>query len=182
VFRFGVRRIVVAVFGFVLLAQPAFAACNGAAVDVCFRPGRTSCAARIVAAISGAKETLLVQAYGFTNPEIIQAIGAAHRRGVAVRVVLDRTNAAKRDGKPRYSGATYLRNADVPVRIDDKVAIAHNKVMIVDGDLVIGGSYNYTRSAEQRNAENVTFTRSACVARLYHNNFERRWTASAPVG
>jgi phosphatidylserine/phosphatidylglycerophosphate/cardiolipin synthase-like enzyme len=179
---FSVKRLVVAAFGGVLLAQPASAACNGAAVDVCFRPGKASCAARIVAAIAGARETLLVQAYGFTNPDIVQAIGAAQRRGVAVRVVLDKTNAAKRDGKPRYSGATYLRHADVPVRIDERVAIAHNKAMIIDGELVIGGSYNYTRSAEERNAENVTFTTSACVARLYRDNFESRWTASAPVG
>jgi phospholipase D len=177
-----VKRFVVGFVSLLPFVHPALAACNEASIDVCFRPGKISCATEIVDAISGARRTLLVQAYGFTTPQIVQAIGAAHKRGVEVRVVLDKTNASKRDGKPRYSGATYLANAHVPVRIDEKVAIAHNKVMVIDGDMVIGGSYNYTRSAEERNAENVTFTRSACVAGLYRTNFEKRWKASAPVG
>ena len=130
----------------------------------------------MVKTIDGARRTLLVQAYSFTDPRIIHAIGEAERRGVDVRVILDKENR-----QPRYTGATYLRNAGVPVRIDDKVAIAHNKVMVIDGETVIGGSYNYTRSAEDKNAENVTFTDSACVAKLYGGNFERRWSASAPV-
>lgn len=175
-------RCVLVVAVLLSLACPAFAACNDASVDVCFRPGKIACDRQIVEAINGARRTLLVQAYGFTNTQIVQAIGAAHRRGVVVRVVLDKSNTPSRAGKPRYTGATYLAHADVPVRIDGGLAIAHNKVMVIDGDLVIGGSYNFTRSAEQKNAENVTFIHSACVAALYRENFERRWKASAPVG
>jgi phosphatidylserine/phosphatidylglycerophosphate/cardiolipin synthase-like enzyme len=52
--------------------------------------------------------------------------------------------------------------------------------MIIDGELVIGGSYNYTGSAETRNAENVTFTTSQCVAEAFERNFERRWEAAKP--
>jgi phosphatidylserine/phosphatidylglycerophosphate/cardiolipin synthase-like enzyme len=176
--RFVTRFAVAFVSAFVLSA-PVFAACMQASVDVCFRPGQTSCEAEIVKAIDGAERSLLVQAYGFTDPAIIHAIGNAEKRGVRVRAILDKENRPK-PGKSRYTGATYLRNAGVPVRIDDAVAIAHNKVMVIDGDLVIGGSYNYTKSAEARNAENVTFTRSACVAKLYSGNFERRWNVSSP--
>ena len=172
----SVNRFASLVLGVVLFAGPAFAACTQATIDVCFRPGETSCESAIVTALDGARRTLLVQAYGFTDPQIIHAIGEAEKRGVVVRVILDKENR-----QPRYTGATYLRNAGIPVRIDDKVAIAHNKVMVIDGETVIGGSYNYTRSAEDKNAENVTFTKSACVAKLYTGNFERRWTASAPV-
>jgi phosphatidylserine/phosphatidylglycerophosphate/cardiolipin synthase-like enzyme len=160
-----------------LAASPAFAQCNGAAVNVCFRPGHLSCAAEIVDAIHAAARSLFVQAYGFTDPKIIQAIGDAQKRDLKVRVILDKENRPK-PGRSRYTGAAYLRNAGVPVRIDDKVAIAHNKVMVIDGELVIGGSYNYTRSAETRNAENVTFIRSACVAEEFKENFERRWRVS----
>jgi phosphatidylserine/phosphatidylglycerophosphate/cardiolipin synthase-like enzyme len=158
-------------------AAPAFAACSNATVDVCFRPGQVSCQAEIVKTIGEAKTSLLVQAYGFTDTAIIHAIGEAQRRGVQVRAILDKENR-----QPRYTGATYLHNAGIPVRIDDRVAIAHNKVMVIDGETVIGGSYNYTKSAEGKNAENVTFTKSACVANLYRDNFERRWNAAAPVG
>ena len=159
------------------MSASAVAACTQATVDVCFRPGATSCRDEIVAAIDAAKSTLLIQAYGFTDAAIIHAIGNAEKRGVGVRVILDKENR-----QPRYTGATYLRNAGIPVRFDDRVAIAHNKVMVIDGELVIGGSFNYTKSAEEKNAENVTFTRSACVARLYGDNFERRWNVAAPIG
>jgi phosphatidylserine/phosphatidylglycerophosphate/cardiolipin synthase-like enzyme len=177
-----VKRFAVTGLVSILLAQPALAACKSASVDVCFRPGKASCARQIVEAIDAASRTLLVQAYGFTSPQIIQAIGAAQKRGVSVRVVLDKTNSTRRNGQPRYTGATYLINAGVPVRIDETVAIAHNKVMVIDGGLVVGGSYNYTKSAEARNAENVTFTLSACVAKLFGDNFEQRWKVSEPVG
>ena len=39
--------------------------------------------------------------------------------------------------------------------IDDRVAIAHNKVLVIDGKHVITGSFNFTRAAQSRNAENV---------------------------
>jgi len=172
-----VKRFASLVLGVAVFAAPAFAACTQATIDVCFRPGETSCESAIVTAIDGARHSLLVQAYGFTDPQIIHAIGEAQRRGIAVRVILDKENR-----QPRYTGATYLRNAGIAVRIDDKVAIAHNKVMVIDDETVIGGSYNYTRSAEGKNAENVTFTTSACLAKLYTGNFEQRWKASAPVG
>jgi phosphatidylserine/phosphatidylglycerophosphate/cardiolipin synthase-like enzyme len=163
-------------------APPAFAGCEGVSMDVCFRPGATACDSRIVSAIDGARRALFVQAYGFTSPPIVSAIGRAKKRGVEVRVILDKTNVPRGKGRSNYSGLTYLENAGVPVRIDGSVAIAHNKVMVIDGALVVGGSYNFTRSAEQRNAENVTFTRSACVAGMFRSNFDRRWKASEPVG
>ena len=146
---------------FVPLIAPAaaWAECQGAAVDACFRPGPTSCEARIVAEIDGAGLSVMVQAYGFTSVPIIQAIGRAKGRGADVRAILDKDNR-----QARYTGATYLGNAGVPVRIDDRVSIAHNKVIVIDGETVIGGSFNYTGSAERRNAENVTIIRSGCVA------------------
>jgi phospholipase D len=56
----------------------------------------------------------------------------------------------------RSGSAAALASAGVPVWIDSPSGIAHNKFMIVDDDLVIGGSFNYTAAARARNAENVT--------------------------
>lgn len=69
----------------------------------------------------------------------------------------------------------------MPVRIDDKVATAHNKMMVIDGALVIGSNCNYMFSAEDRNAENVTFMRSECVAKMFATNFRQRRTVSVPT-
>jgi phosphatidylserine/phosphatidylglycerophosphate/cardiolipin synthase-like enzyme len=80
----------------------------------------------------------------------------------------------------RYSGATYMANAGVRVWIDDLPAIAHNKIMVIDRHLVIGGSYNYTIAAERRNAANVTFIDSPEVAQWFLANWAERRTAARP--
>src|ERR1700688_2042198 len=79
-------------------------AASGGGLPACFTPGQ-NCTALIVDQINAAQSELLVQAYGFTNPEIIQAIGRAKERGVDVNVILDRVNE-----QDRYTGATYLLN------------------------------------------------------------------------
>ncbi|HEX9466150.1 MAG TPA: phospholipase D-like domain-containing protein [Alphaproteobacteria bacterium] len=143
---------------------------------MCFRPGPEPCEPKIVAAIDNARSSLLVQAYGFTDRGIISAIDRAHARDLPVRVLLDKENRSS-----RYGGLADLQDHDVPVRIDDRVAIAHNKVIVIDGERVIGGSYNYSSAAEKKNAENVTLIDSACVADAFTENFDARWAASAPV-
>jgi phosphatidylserine/phosphatidylglycerophosphate/cardiolipin synthase-like enzyme len=160
-----------------------------ASVTACFVPAEV-CVDSIVAAISAAKTAIRVQAYGFTSAPIISALAAAKRRGIDVQVILDKSNdrtgeyrASTEEERPprgRYSGATYMANAGVPVFIDIQPAIAHNKLIIIDGHLVIGGSYNYTQAAEHRNAENVTFIDSPEVAGWYLANWQARKEVSRP--
>lgn len=142
---------------------------NGATLTVAFSPDGQG-QALIVQAIQEAKHEILVQAYGFTNKAILRALVEAHRRGVDVKVILDKSNQSR-----RYSGATYASNASIPVWIDYQVAIAHNKVMIMDQRNVITGSYNFTASAQRRNAENVLYIRnSPGLAKAYVKNWEWR--------
>jgi phosphatidylserine/phosphatidylglycerophosphate/cardiolipin synthase-like enzyme len=104
----------------------------------------------IVREIDQAKREILVQAYSFTSPQIAQALVQAWKRGVKVEAVLD-----KSQRKERYTGATFLNNAGVPVMIDAKHAIAHNKIMVIDRETLITGSFNFTKAAEEKNAENL---------------------------
>ena len=151
-------------------------ATHAATLTPCFTPGE-DCTGLIVDQIEQAKSTLLVQAYGFTSPSIIQALARAKDRGVNVWVILDKSNE-----QPRYTGATYLTNHGIPVLIDDRVAIAHNKVLAIDGKHVITGSFNFTRAAQSRNAENVlVVTDAAELASSYTRNFNRRTAASRPL-
>ena len=104
-----------------------------------------------------------MQAYSFTNADIAKALLDAHNRGVNVRVVLDKSQETE-----KYTSATFLANAGVPVRIDDDFAIAHSKIMILDEETVITGSFNFTKAAEERNAENVLVIRgNKELAKLY---------------
>ena len=146
---------------------------SGADATVAFSPNGDATKV-IVAAIAAAKKQILVQAYGFTSPAIITALGRAKARGVDVEVILDKINKSV-----RYSGASYLKHHNIPVWIDDSVAIAHNKAMVIDSDSVISGSFNFTRSAQQRNAENVLIISHApALARIYARNWTWRKSVS----
>jgi len=122
----------------------------------------------IVDAIGQAKQSVYVQAYSFTSAPIAKALVDAKARGVKIEAILDKSQRTE-----RYSGATFLKNEGIPVYIDSAHAIAHNKVMVIDGQTVVTGSFNFTKSAEERNAENVLIIRDKGLARLYMENWER---------
>lgn len=148
---------------------------NGSTLTVAFSP-RGQGQALIVQAIDSAQRSILVQAYGFTNKYILRALVQAHKRGVDVKIILDKSNENR-----RYSGATYVHNAGIPVWIDYRPAIAHNKVMIFDGQNVITGSFNFTQSAQKRNAENVLYIQHApALAAAYVQDWEWRRGQSRP--
>lgn len=161
-------------FGVLLAAVPARADDAPALVSVCFVPGQ-DCEAKIVGEIDAAKHEIHLQAYSFTSTPILHALRTAIGRGMKVEAILDRTNTGK-----RYASAEYLRLAGADVWIDDQVAIAHNKVIVIDDGFVIGGSFNYTKAANTRNAENVTFIDSNDIAAAYLANWKSRRDASAP--
>ena len=140
--------------------------------SVCFTPG-ADCTGIIVRELTSAKRTVLVQAYTFTSAPIAKAIVDAKKRGVDVRVILDKSQRSE-----RYSAADFLVNAGVPTWIDTCCAIAHNKVMVIDGGTVITGSFNFTKAAQQKNAENVLVLRDAELARRYAENWRQHLATS----
>lgn len=156
-------------------SAPAVPIAGGAAMpawQVCFTPGG-ACTDLIVRTLDSAQRSVLVQAYSFTSPPIAAALAAAQRRGVRVRLLLDSSQLGERS-----SVAETLERAGVEVRIDDPSGIAHNKVMVLDEAVVITGSFNFTRNAQERNAENLMVLRDPALARLYAANWERRHAVS----
>jgi phosphatidylserine/phosphatidylglycerophosphate/cardiolipin synthase-like enzyme len=141
-------------------------------VEVAFSPGGGA-TELVVKTISEARQSIRVAAYSFTSKPIAQALLEAHKRGIDVRVVLDKSNATA-----RYSSATFLANVGIPTRINHRYAIMHDKFMVVDGDRVETGSFNFTASAEAKNAENVLVLRDPAVAQRYGKEWERLWEES----
>ena len=144
---------------------------------VCFTPGQ-DCTGLIVQQIQAARHSILVQAYSFTSVSILSALKAAHARGIDVEVIVDKSSARISKSGSRYSAATYLSNAGIPVWVDTKVAIAHNKVMVIDGARVITGSFNFTAAAQKSNAENLLVIDDGALAAEYKANWERRRAVS----
>ena len=77
--------------------------------------------------------------------------------------------------------ARELVQAGIPVAVDARVAIAHNKVMVIDAARVLTGSYNWMVAAEYKNAENLVVLDSPEIARRYRENWARRYAVSKPV-
>jgi phosphatidylserine/phosphatidylglycerophosphate/cardiolipin synthase-like enzyme len=118
-------------------------------VEVFFSP-KGGATEAVVQEIHSARQEILVQAYSFTSKPIAKALIDAKKRGIKIEAVLDKSNATA-----KYSAATFLYNAGIPVLIDDKHAIAHNKIIIIDKSTLITGSFNFTSAAENKNAENL---------------------------
>ncbi len=140
---------------------------------VCFTP-QEDCTGLIVKAINGAKKSIYVQAYSFTSVPIMRALALANKRGVLVEVLLDKSQASLRN----FSSADYFVVNKIPVWIDYKPEIAHNKVIIVDRSVVMTGSFNFTQAAQFRNAENLLIITNNSLAEKYFDNWNDRFTHS----
>lgn len=146
-----------AAFSPLLLAAPSFTASAGArhAADrpirasACFSPGG-GCESRIVEMIAAAKKNIRVQMYFFTSKRIGQALAQAAKHGIKVDIILD-----KSQEKAAYGPWRVMRRDGVRIYFDDKHETANNKIVLIDKRVVITGSYNFTKAAEEKNAENV---------------------------
>lgn len=147
------------------------------AIDTCFTP-EEECLPRIINSIESAKESIYVLAYYITQPPIADALIKAHNTGIKVELVMDRSQM----GSP-YSALGKLFRAGVPCFIDKKgIRLQHNKLMIIDGKLLLTGSYNWTRSAEIRNAENLMFIeKNPALLKRYKDYYVERKALSYRV-
>jgi len=127
------------------------------------------CTEAVVDALNSAKTTILVQAYSFTSAPIARALVDARKRGVEVLVILD-----KSQRRERYSSADFVAHEGIPTWIDEKPAIAHNKVVIIDGHIVVTGSFNFTKAAEEKNTENLLVIDDPELAVKYTKNWKAR--------
>ncbi|MDY0885404.1 phospholipase D family protein [Dongia soli] len=158
-------------FGLALfLAAAALPTAAAPAITSCFTPGQDG-TGLIVDTIGAAERQIRVQAYSFTSAPIAKALADAYRRGVDVQVILDKSQIHRRDlsAKRRRARGDRLQ-----------VAIAHNKVMVIDGATVITGSFNFTKAAQDKNAENLLVLHDAELARQYLTNWESRLAVSKP--
>ena len=146
-----------------LLAQPLAAEVNK--LTVWFSPDG-GCTETISRQLAKARSSILVQAYSFTSAPIAKALVDAHQRGVRVQVILDKSQRSE-----KYSSADFLLHAGIPTFIDAKHAIAHNKIIIMDGSSVFTGSFNFTKAAEQSNAENLILIQNPAIAAQYIRNW-----------
>jgi phosphatidylserine/phosphatidylglycerophosphate/cardiolipin synthase-like enzyme len=135
----------------------------------------------LIRTIGAARHSIHVQAFLLSSRNIGRALGEANRRGVRVEVLADANQATKGD----HSVIQSLHDSGIPVWFEVRYASAHNKIMLIDAEdkipVVVTGSYNFTFSAQARNAENLLILRgNAPLARAYLDNWQRHRAEALP--
>lgn len=149
-------------------------------IDALFTPWDDAEGA-IIRALAEAQQTIHVQAYLITSRSISQALIAAKTRGVAVAVLADQ----KMLDNGQNSQIPALAAAGIPVRLETRYVVAHNKIILIDAatphGILITGSYNFTWSAQARNAENLLILRdNPALLQRYLNNWQRHHAEAQP--
>ena len=128
------------------------------------------CDVLLISLINRANRSVYVAVYSFTRDSLATALISAKERGIEVRVVIE--------GERAYEqGSEYsrLKAAGVDVRLDGNPNLMHHKFMVIDGYIVVTGSYNWSTAAEDRNDENIVIIFDRDMAQRFTQEFERVW-------
>jgi phosphatidylserine/phosphatidylglycerophosphate/cardiolipin synthase-like enzyme len=122
--------------------------------------------------IGGAKRSIVFASYALTDGGVLDALAAADRRGVAIRIVLD----------PR-SRHDFVRLTDLSdnVRIKPSGSLMHLKAYAIDGSILRTGSANFSASGERQQDNDLVVIRDAGAAAKFDAHFERMWNAARPM-
>ncbi len=150
----------------------------GRDIEVYFTPSYKALDA-IIDQINISKSSIDIAMYNFTSRPLSHALVNAKRRGVKIRIVLDRSSNDPAENK--YTKYLFLKNAQIDVRFAkphrhwNRDGIMHNKFAVIDNKCVITGSANWTASAFVVNDENVLIINRLDIANVYKKEFDTLW-------
>ena len=126
-----------------------------------------NCAQALIDQINNADSSIHIAIYSFTLDSISEALVNAHARGVEVKIVFEKTQISK------YSQYEKMLESGIDVRKDSNPAYMHNKFAVIDGKIVITGSYNWSERASEKNDENLLIISSEGLAEEYEKSFRK---------
>lgn len=130
----------------------------------------------VLKTIDTAQQEIQLMGYSFSSPEVVRSLIAAKRRGVDVRVVLDQKANTGKSNNASRTAMNLLAGAGIPVRTTSAWKILHDKVIVTDGRNTQVGSFNFSRTADRSNSENVLVVwDDPVVAQKYLNHWTSRW-------
>ncbi|MDB4712516.1 phospholipase D-like domain-containing protein [Verrucomicrobiales bacterium] len=136
-----------------------------------FSPGK-DCLNRICQFISETEKRIDICVFTITDDRISQKIEEALRKGIHIRIISDNTKS-----EDRGSDLDRLKGTGIECRFDKTSAHMHHKFAISDNDLLLNGSYNWTRSASTENNENILVSNNAKLVSSFQNEFNRLWNS-----
>jgi phosphatidylserine/phosphatidylglycerophosphate/cardiolipin synthase-like enzyme len=148
---------------------------DGTPLEIYFSPD-DHIQAGLVDLLKDTKSSIYFLAYSFTADPLGDAIIQRSGAGVTVSGVMDADQVASNTG----TEFDTFRSAGLDIRLDGDPGLMHHKVMILDGQTVVLGSYNFTASAEKYNDENLMVIHSQEIAAQYMQEFQRVYAAAQP--
>lgn len=140
-------------------------------IGIYFSP-HAGCENAVLEWVQKANQSLHILIYSFTLDSIGDALIARHKQNIDVKVVFEK------DQISQYSDYQRLRDVGVQVRSDTNSGYMHNKLMVVDGNYVLTGSFNWSSNAENVNDENLVVLRGSQTASAYESEFSKVWDQS----
>jgi phosphatidylserine/phosphatidylglycerophosphate/cardiolipin synthase-like enzyme len=141
---------------------------DGDRVEVYFSPD-DGALERLLELVEGAQQSVYFLAYSFTDDDLAEALLERAGEGVAVAGVMDAGQARSNTGS-EYD--TFLKHG-LDVRLDGAAGSMHHKVIVIDAQVVVTGSYNFSQNARTRNDENTLVIHSKSIAGLFLEEFQR---------
>lgn len=148
-------------------------ATSGDSISVFFPRAGQDAEGTLIGEMNTASKKLDVAIYSFTDTKIADAIAAAQKRGVTVRLMTDRECASENSQK---TALNIIKAAGIPIKDNTHSGIMHLKVSIIDTSTVTTGSFNYTKSAQNTNDENLVIIRDSVLNAQYEAEFSRMWS------
>lgn len=135
-----------------------------------FSPGE-SCRAAIIEKISSAARQLKICVFTISDDRITNAIITAHKKGVVVKILTDNDKSLDLG-----SDIARLAKEGIPIKIDNTSNHMHHKFMVVDEQMLLTGSYNWTLSAAKFNHENIMLSTEIGVVKSFLGEFDKLWS------
>ncbi|TQV89066.1 phospholipase D-like domain-containing protein [Aliikangiella coralliicola] len=148
---------------------------TSAVASAYFSPGE-HCVKKIISLISRAKKSIDVCVFTISDDRLSEALLKAFQRGIEVKIVTD-NDKANDTGSDIY----YLADNKVPIRIDQTPNHMHHKFAIFDSEILVNGSFNWTRSASKYNHENIVVEYSSGLINKFSKTFEQLWDESVLI-
>jgi phosphatidylserine/phosphatidylglycerophosphate/cardiolipin synthase-like enzyme len=134
-----------------------------------FSPG-DDCRRKLLDLCVSARQSIDVSVFTIADDRLVDAILAAHQRGIDVRIITDNDKA-----RDEGSDIFYMMDRGIEVRMDNAVSHMHHKFAIIDRRTLVNGSFNWTRSASDYNQENILVTDESKLVSAYIKEFEDLW-------
>lgn len=143
--------------------------------DAMFFPSEESLN-RVIAYLNSAKRTMEISIFTITNNRLADALRRAKDRGVAVRVISDDANL-----EMLGSDVRALQDYGIPIKVDaDLKSHMHNKFVLIDDNVLMTGSFNWTVQAVKKNQENLAVVEDPVLVGLFKQEFEKLWLQFNP--